>query len=158
VRVHCGIGSTSADREQLPRAKWEAEAVLEVIRSDPSTRSVGDVAEHRSRALAGLVAELVKGDERFRHGVVYAVADHDRRHRTDYLTTLAAYVRAQGDIARASGTLGVHPNTLRYRLSRMSDLFGLDPSDPDERFVADLQLRLMDLDAGERAPVTGAGD
>jgi DNA-binding PucR family transcriptional regulator len=47
-----------------------------------------------------------------------------------------------GNVAAAAERLGVHPNTLRYRLRRAVELSGLDLGDADERLVTELQLRL----------------
>jgi DNA-binding PucR family transcriptional regulator len=40
--------------------------------------------------------------------------------------------------------VNVHPNTFRYRLRRITEVFGLDLGEPDERLVAELQLRFLD--------------
>jgi DNA-binding PucR family transcriptional regulator len=37
----------------------------------------------------------------------------------------------------------VHPNTFRYRLRRITQVSGLDLSDPEARFAAMLQVRLL---------------
>ncbi|WP_372455636.1 helix-turn-helix domain-containing protein [Nonomuraea sediminis] len=37
----------------------------------------------------------------------------------------------------------MHPNTFRYRLKRIAELFRLDLSGPDVRLVAELELRLL---------------
>jgi DNA-binding PucR family transcriptional regulator len=37
--------------------------------------------------------------------------------------------------------LGVHPQTARYRLGRLRELFGDDLADPDRRFWLELALR-----------------
>jgi DNA-binding PucR family transcriptional regulator len=37
----------------------------------------------------------------------------------------------------------VHPNTFRYRLRRLVEMFGVDLEDPDTRLLLHLQLRLM---------------
>ncbi|MET9462969.1 helix-turn-helix domain-containing protein [Streptomyces canus] len=47
-----------------------------------------------------------------------------------------------GNVAEAATRLGVHPNTLRYRLRRTADLFDISLDDPDDRLSLWLQLRL----------------
>jgi DNA-binding PucR family transcriptional regulator len=47
-------------------------------------------------------------------------------------------------MAEAAARVNVHPNTFRYRLRRITELFDLDLSDPDERLVAELQLRFVE--------------
>ncbi len=51
------------------------------------------------------------------------------------MATLSAWLRAQGDLARAATTLEVHPNTVRYRLRRMNEVTALRLDDPDQRLA-----------------------
>ncbi len=48
---------------------------------------------------------------------------------------------------RTASALGIHPNTLRYRLERAAELTGLAFDDPDTRFRLQLAVRLLDLAA-----------
>ncbi|MCA1672409.1 MAG: helix-turn-helix domain-containing protein [Actinobacteria bacterium] len=76
-------------------------------------------------------------------GSVQELAEHDEQKNTAYLETLRAYLDAFGDIPTAAASVNVHPNTFRYRLRRLLELFSLDISDPDQRLVIELQLRLI---------------
>jgi DNA-binding PucR family transcriptional regulator len=38
--------------------------------------------------------------------------------------------------------LGIHPQTARYRMARLRELFGDRLEDPDERFWLELALRI----------------
>lgn len=38
--------------------------------------------------------------------------------------------------------MGLHVTTLRYRLSRIRELFGIDVETPERRFAAELAVRL----------------
>ncbi|MET8579093.1 helix-turn-helix domain-containing protein [Streptomyces sp. NPDC005012] len=60
----------------------------------------------------------------------------------DLLRSLAAFLDASGDIPRAAARLTLHPNTLRYRLRRARERFGLDLDDPDTRLLLTLAVRL----------------
>ena len=62
--------------------------------------------------------------------------------RARMLETLRCWLAEQGRIGPMSGRLGVHPQTARYRLGRLRDLFGSALDDPDERFWLDLALRV----------------
>jgi hypothetical protein len=64
--------------------------------------------------------------------------------------TLSAWLAEQGRLAQVAERLGVHPQTARYRLGRLRELFGEDLSDPDRRFWLELALRATpeDGDAG----------
>ena len=56
---------------------------------------------------------------------------------------IVPYLDAFGSIPKAADELGVHPNTLRYRLRRALELAELDLEDGDERVVVELGLRLL---------------
>jgi hypothetical protein len=61
------------------------------------------------------------------------------------LTTLHAWFALNGDTAAVAAELQLHCNTVRYRLRRAQELTGLDLSDPDQRLLTHLQLRLQRL-------------
>jgi hypothetical protein len=61
--------------------------------------------------------------------------------RTRMTQTLRAWLAAQGRIGPMAERLGVHPQTARYRLARLRELFGPALEDPDERFWLELALR-----------------
>ncbi|WP_007026502.1 helix-turn-helix domain-containing protein, partial [Saccharomonospora iraqiensis] len=77
-----------------------------------------------------------------RRGPVADLARHDRDHGTRYVATLSAWLRAQGDLARAAATLEVHPNTVRYRMRRMSEVTLLRLDDPDQRLAMLIALAI----------------
>jgi hypothetical protein len=60
-----------------------------------------------------------------------------------WVETLRAVFDAGGDANAAGQALGVHQNTVRYRLRRIRELFGLDLDDPTQRFVVELHVRLF---------------
>ena len=58
--------------------------------------------------------------------------------------TLREWLAAQGRLTPVAERLGVHPQTARYRLARLRELFGGALDDPDERFWLELALRVDD--------------
>jgi hypothetical protein len=56
-------------------------------------------------------------------------------------TTLLAWLRRQGNVAAVAAELGVHPQTVRYRVARLRELLGAALEDPDARFEFELALR-----------------
>ncbi len=46
----------------------------------------------------------------------------------------------------AADALAIHPNTLRYRLERVSEVLGIDLSDADVQFRVQLAARLLDVE------------
>lgn len=76
-------------------------------------------------------------------GPLTRLLDYDDRHGTCLVDTLRAWLEAFGVVAAASSSVGVHPNTFRYRLRRIAEVGVIELGDPDSRFAAMLQLRLM---------------
>ncbi|GGL93661.1 DNA-binding protein [Streptomyces fumigatiscleroticus] len=88
-----------------------------------------------------------------RHGgAVRDMVSADLAAGGELVRSLTAYLDAAGDIPRAARRLVLHPNTLRYRLRRIRERFGLDLDDPDTRLVVTLAVRLAEPGEG---PVQG---
>jgi DNA-binding PucR family transcriptional regulator len=83
-------------------------------------------------------------------GKLERVVAYDSSHGTEYTPTLRAYLDAFGDVASAAAQIAIHPNTFRYRLRRLVELFDLELTNPEERLVIELQLRLLGDDTSRR--------
>ncbi|WP_191134205.1 helix-turn-helix domain-containing protein [Streptomyces sp. col6] len=75
-------------------------------------------------------------------GPVHELVRTDLAAGGELVRSLAAYLEASGDVARAAARLVVHPNTLRYRVRRAKERFGVDLEDPDTRLLVTLAVRL----------------
>ncbi|MET8329600.1 helix-turn-helix domain-containing protein [Streptomyces sp. NPDC005181] len=75
-------------------------------------------------------------------GPVHDLVRTDLATGGELVRSLAAYFDASGDVARAARRLVLHPNTLRYRLRRARERFGVDLDDPDTRLLITLAVRL----------------
>jgi DNA-binding PucR family transcriptional regulator len=53
----------------------------------------------------------------------------------DVALTLATYLELGRSLEGAARVLFVHPNTVRYRLGKITEICGWDPSDPREAYV-----------------------
>lgn len=60
--------------------------------------------------------------------------------------TLRAWLDHPGQVQRVGGVLHVHPQTVRYRMVRLRELFGERLEDPDARFELSLALRARSAD------------
>lgn len=65
--------------------------------------------------------------------------------RADLVPSVAAYLRHRGQWERAAADLGVHRNTLRYRIATATQLLGADLDDPDVASRLWLTLRTNGL-------------
>ena len=51
------------------------------------------------------------------------------------------WLAEQGRLGQVAERLGIHPQTARYRLGRLRELFGTALDDPESRFWLELALR-----------------
>ena len=63
------------------------------------------------------------------------------------LETLRSYLGTGRSLEAAARDLYVHPNTVRYRLRKVSEITGWDPLEPRESFVLQVALAIGELEA-----------
>jgi len=92
--------------------------------------------------LAGLVlAETAPLLERLAARRLAPLEAETEASRARLSATLASWLGNLGAIAPTATELGVHPQTVRYRVARLRELFGAELEDPDARFELQLALR-----------------
>ncbi|MHA6780653.1 helix-turn-helix domain-containing protein [Pseudonocardia saturnea] len=77
---------------------------------------------------------------------------YDRDHDADLVNTLRAYLRCDGHVQRAAGSLSIHPKTMSYRLGRIEALTGITVARQEDRFNAQMALEILDMRAGRPDP------
>ena len=143
VRLTAGIGGSVATVADVPRSRRSAEQALKVIaRRDGGSRVV-HVSDVRAHAVLLDMLDLMAESATLREGRLEDVFAGDPERADQHRETLRAYLDCSGNVADAARRLGLHPNTLRYRVQRLVELSGLDLDDPDERLVTELQLRML---------------
>lgn len=137
------VGPTARDVSGIAHARECADRVLRVLREQRDTRRVARLADVHVESLMVDLRDLVaaRGDEPT--GSVARLIDYDAQHKTNLVPTLQAWLDAFGDVAAAAASMYVHPNTFRYRLRRVAEVGGIDLADPEARFVAMMQLRIV---------------
>lgn len=95
--------------------------------------------------------------ERLARGLLAGLLD-DGRDARRMLATLRRFIAEGRSVRRVADALGVHENTVRYRLRRVAEVTGLDVMhDPDDQLAAQLALLAVKRAAGRR-PARGRAD
>lgn len=141
------VGPSADTVAGLARARVSADRTLRVLREGSTGYQVAQESDVYVAALMLEVCDLVAARGDTLSGPVGRLLDYDARHRTKLVETLDAWLNALGDVTAAASAVYVHPNTFRYRLRRLAEVGGLDLSDPEARFAALVQLRII---AGQR--------
>lgn len=77
------------------------------------------------------------------HSSVLRMREYDHRNATHYYDTLYHYLDCNRNIAEVAGRLGIHYNTVQYRLSKMQELFSFDLSCSNTFFQIMLSYHLL---------------
>jgi len=151
-----GLFPAPHDAEQLREAVRTIEPALGSARLTLGLSRAADAAGLRSgvqearhaRALAAMTpgrATVLSGDEVASHLLLLAavpeemrrtfgdkvlgpVLAYDAAHGSELITTLKAFLEHSGSWTQTAATLHLHVNTLRYRITRIGELTGRDPS------------------------------
>lgn len=143
VRALIGIGTVAADVTELRRSRAAADRTLRVLRVGSGARRVARPADVEVDVLLMELRDLAAAQGGTPTGAIARLRAYDAEHNSCLVDTLRAWLDAFGDVIAASAAVFVHPNTFRYRLRRLSEVGEIDLTDPDARFAAMLQLRLM---------------
>ncbi|MEY9954244.1 PucR family transcriptional regulator [Leifsonia sp. EB34] len=139
VRGTIGIGGRCA-AEDLPRSFAEA---AQAVRIRTESRQPLGLSNHDD---LGLLRILDTSDdavrlERYVDEWLGVLIEHDRRHRSELVRTLAVYLDSGGNYDRTSAALIIHRSTLRYRLNRIREVTGRDIGDPEAQLNLHIAIR-----------------
>ena len=75
------------------------------------------------------------------------LAGLDAKQRAKMAETLLTWLRSRGSAPDIAARLGLHPQTVRYRMRQLETLFGDQLDDPDARLELEIALRAEQLTA-----------
>ncbi|WP_306912934.1 MULTISPECIES: CdaR family transcriptional regulator [unclassified Arthrobacter] len=138
----------AAPIDRLEESRVNAELVLsELVRNVTEGRISADsddiVADDDSLGsrlqLRRMVSSLTTAGQ-LPGALALRIAEYDEQHKKAFEETIHAYLSCGGNAIDAAKSLDVHVNTVRYRLSRVEPLFGIDLDDAETRLLVWLQL------------------
>lgn len=148
VPVRAGAGPVAPSALRVRSSCEEAALIVRVLRERAARDGAADGARYADAAGVGPSLDVVRVLDAVRpvwesgSGPVHDLVRADLATGGELVRSLAAYLDASGDVARAAARLVVHPNTLRYRLRRARERFGVDLDDPDTTLLITLAVRL----------------
>jgi sugar diacid utilization regulator len=140
---HTGLSSFCTDPSELRRAIQEAELVLEVVSKDErmAEQLSGGAGSGVYRLLFRALASHPEEVRNFYEDTVAAVVLYDHQYHTELLATLEAYLANDCNMNATGRAIYAHRHTVAYRLSRVRELTGLDPSVGEDRERLGLGLK-----------------
>ena len=120
-------------------------AHLESVR-DPRTRSESEPAA------ASLAVLMLQSDDDARRSLTEVLLEplraYERVHGFDFIETLDVFLRCNGHWKQVAEELGVHVNTVRYRIARVEEVTGRNLSTMQDRVDFYVALRCRDSNIG----------
>jgi len=133
--------------ERLPRVVGPVAQALRLQAAGHIARGRLDLGAPGSGGVLGLFLALESGvgeagaqQDSYVAAMLGALEDYDRARGMELVETLGVYLDSGASVAAAAERLGVHRNTLAYRIARIVDVSGHELADPATRF--DLQLAI----------------
>jgi purine catabolism regulator len=118
-----------------------------------SYREALSLIGHRNRKAACnfddvLVPRVIGGDAEARRTFMHdlLVPLLSQRGGTGLAQAVLGLARSGFRMRETAHALGIHPNTLRYRLNRAAEILGLRFDEPETRFALQLVARLLEFD------------
>jgi sugar diacid utilization regulator len=142
LRLFAGI-SAQATSEDLPAARQEADECLALHETQAPDSMPRVYEESWDDILLQRLRTAARSGRAPARGPVTELRRHDAEHGTQYIATLRAWLRSQGDPAEAGQLLDVHENTIRYRLRKMRDITALDLDDGGKRVAMTIELAAL---------------
>jgi sugar diacid utilization regulator/putative methionine-R-sulfoxide reductase with GAF domain len=135
-----GIGNLAASVGELARSHLEARQALRLTRRAGGR---GRVASYRSLGAFRLLLEVQSPEalRRFVDELLGALLQYAQSRDTPLLETLEALSAARWVRRAAARQLGIHINSMSYRVERIQSLTGLQLDDPETRVAISIALR-----------------
>ena len=145
VTMAAGI-SGAAGVADLPAARREADECLALHEGARRGAAPPAYDESWDDILLQRLRTAARSGRSPHRGPVAELRRHDHAHATEYVATLQAWLEAQGDPVEAGERLGVHENTVRYRLRKMAEIANLQLDDAKKRLAMMIELAAEDTD------------
>ncbi|HVJ27036.1 MAG TPA: helix-turn-helix domain-containing protein [Vicinamibacterales bacterium] len=136
-----GLSTFHADISGLGRAIQEAELVLDVLTVSGAPISAQDIGTGTYRLLFRVLASHPEEIRSFYDDTVAAIVRYDDQYRTSLVDTLSAYLDHDCNMNATAAAIYAHRHTVAYRLERVKELTGLDPTLSEDRERLGLGLK-----------------
>ncbi|MFF4821943.1 helix-turn-helix domain-containing protein [Streptomyces sp. NPDC001312] len=140
-----GLGTVVGTLADLPESRRSADLALRALLSTGEHRTVAFASEVAETIALNQMLDKLTGPALAPETPVARLVAFDAGHGGGTMVrTLRAYLDHFGHVPDTARALGVHANSLRHRISRLTEVSGLDLRSPDARLLAQLQLRLLE--------------
>jgi DNA-binding PucR family transcriptional regulator len=123
LEVCIGISSVVKDLSGFCNRLSEANECIKITKSLNNSR----VARYDAFSMEIMLYKIFKNPEIQQNYLnkIQLLVNHDNDYNSHIIETLKSYINNQGNLALTSRTLGIHRNTVKYRLRRVEELLDI---------------------------------
>jgi sugar diacid utilization regulator len=147
----CGLSESTCGPDRAPRLLRQAETAVEI---GVRIGRAGHVIPYDSLGIYRLLLQI--GDIPqlwdFAEEVLGSVINYDATHTVGLISTLSVYFSQRDSVKRTARRLQVHANTVSYRIRRIEQLSSLDLTDPDDRLLAHVAIKIVESQRADTGP------
>ena len=138
--IRCGIGGAHRRPEGLRTSATDARAALAATRQSVPQREIVAID---ALGLNPMLVEWYASDTTRASvdDLLAPLAELGPQAAEDSIRTLQSYLDHQSSPAKAAKDLNVHPQTITYRLRKITNLLRVDVNDPEQRLALQLACR-----------------
>lgn len=140
LTLRAAIAAPVAGLADAARARAEVDRVLDRTANLPAAEPVTTLARSRTTVLLAEILTLIADHPQLRDPRLDTLVDYDTAYSADLRASLDTYLTHRGDVRAAAAHLRIHPNTLRYRIRRATQLMGIDLASAPDRLLVEIQL------------------
>ncbi|MEW6217422.1 MAG: PucR family transcriptional regulator ligand-binding domain-containing protein [Candidatus Bipolaricaulota bacterium] len=144
--VSLGISGLTRDLAEFRHAYQCAVQSIEIGKA-LHKRATSVVARYEDLGLFRFISrtDSPEGLKRFCEDVLGPLLERDRTAGSQLVETLRVYLAENRNLGKAARALGIHYNTMRYRVGRVREILGTSLDDPSRRLAIEVALQLHPL-------------
>ncbi|MDV3125980.1 helix-turn-helix domain-containing protein [Mycobacterium sp. 21AC1] len=139
--AYAGISAPTGLASEVRQQRTEVDEVLECIAAPNKPAVAAAVSDVRSQVLLSKLTTAIASFPRLADPAIREILLSDRRDNTEYALTLLSWFDNFTHIPATARDLGLHENTVRYRLQRAHELFDIKLETAEQRLTFWLELR-----------------
>jgi sugar diacid utilization regulator len=139
IDLLAAVGRVVDRADEVPASQGDTGRVLALLLDDPDCDPVGSVASLATTLVLDQVSEWLEADPLTPMTPGARLVRGSSSHA--HAVMLRSWLAHGRDIGATARELGVHPNTVRYRLRRAAEALGIDYDDSDQVLLLWLMLR-----------------
>jgi purine catabolism regulator len=154
ARLICGVSDQAERPDGMPQLFREATHAIEI---GSRIGLCGQVVAYGELGIYRLLLQIGELDQLLHYAeeILGPLIRYDNTHKVGLVRTLSVYLDQRDSLKQAARRLHVHANTVAYRLQRIEQLTPLNLTDPNDRLVAHIAVKILDAQRGGSELVPG---